>query len=138
MNKRLAKARRILEAQREIDRHADWMLIDLERQQLAIDDRRHRLIGFIETESAFHGFFAGAMMRRLEALENSSAALRDEVRAHKENRLAERARMRGAQAIVEALEADQRRREEHLQLMEAIEASLGRAASASSKLMGSS
>ncbi|VTZ25670.1 conserved hypothetical protein [Methylocella tundrae] len=138
MNKRLVKARRILEAQTEIDRLAGWTLIELQRQLETIEEHRHRLIAFTETEPAFYGLSADAVMRRLEALQKSDAALRAEIRAQTEKRLAERARMRGAEAIAAALEADQRRQEEQLRLMEVIEASVSEVASASSKPIGSS
>ncbi|MGO9673884.1 MAG: hypothetical protein ACLPSF_06895 [Methylocella sp.] len=138
MKKRLGKARRILAAQAELDRLAAWRLIDLERQAAGVDERRIALVGFLDAEPSFGGPFAGAMMRRLEALEASRAALRVEQAAQAEKRLAERARMRCAAGIVKTLEQDEGRREERLQLGEAIEASLARPAQGSGKFEGSS
>ena len=137
MNKRLAKARRILAAQTELDRLAAWRLIDLESQAAGIDERRIALVRFLDTEPSFGGPFAGAMMRRLEGLEASRAALRLEQAAQAERRLVERARTRCAAGIVKALESGERRREERLQLGEAIEASLDRSTQGSGKFDGS-
>lgn len=138
MNKRLAKARRILAAQSELDRLAAWRLVDLERQAAGLDGRRVALVCFLDAEPSFGGPFAGTMMRRLEALEASRASLKLEQAAQAEGRRAERARMRCAGAIVKTLEANERRRQEGLQLDEAIEAARNRRPQGSGKLDGSS
>ncbi len=124
MSKRLDKARRVLTAQIELDRLADWMLEDTGRREAAAAEQYRKLAGFLEAESAFGGLFADVLIQRLHALERTCAALRREREAQAETRLAERARMRGAEAIVGTLEEDKRRREEQLQLDEAIAASL--------------
>ena len=138
MNKRLAKARRILAAQAELDRLAAWRLVDIERQAAGLDERRVALVCFLDAEASFSGPFAGAMMRRLEALEASRASLKLEQAAHAEGRRAERLRMRCAGAIVKALEEDQQRRQEGFQLVEAIEAALNGRVQGSGKLEQSS
>ena len=138
MNRKLARARRILAAQTELDRLAAWRLADLEREASGVDERRIALIRFLDAEPSFGGSFAGAMMRRLETLEASRAALRIEQARQAEGRREERARMRRAADIVETLEKDMRRRAERFQLGEAIEASLGRPPQAPGKFDGSS
>jgi 1-acyl-sn-glycerol-3-phosphate acyltransferase len=138
VNKRLANARRILAAQAELDRLAAWRLVDIERQAAGLDERRVALVCFLDAEASFGGPFAGAMMRRLEALEATRASLKLEQAALAEGRRAERARRRCAGAIVKTLEENERRRREGLQLVEAIEAALNRRAQGSGKLDGSS
>jgi hypothetical protein len=138
VNKRLAKARRILAAQAELDRLAAWRLVELGHQAAGLDERRVALVRFIDAEPSFGGPFAGAMMRRLETLEASRASLKLEEAAQAEARRSERARMRCVGAIVKTLEEDQQRRQEGLQLVEAIEAALNRRAQGSGKLDGSS
>ena len=138
MNDRLRKARRMLAIQAELDRFADWTLIDLERRRTDVEDRRAKLIGFLEAESAVGGIFAGAMLRRLESIEKSCAALRAERDAQAEKRVAERARLRAAEAVFEAIRTGELRREERLRLFETIEASLNRFEPASGKLSRSS
>ncbi len=138
MNRRLAKARRILAAQTGLDRLAAWKLIDLAHQAAEVDARRVGLVGFLDAEPGFGSPFAGAMMRKLESLEASRAALRLEQAAQAERRLAERTRMRCAADIVKMLERDERRRDERLQLSEAIDASLVGSTQGSGKLNRSS
>lgn len=124
VKRRLAKARRILAAQVELDRLAAWRLIDLDHRATDLDERRVALVRFLDAEPSFGSPFAGAMMRRLEALEASRASLRLEQAAQAEGRRAERTRTRCADAIVKTLEEEERRRREGLQLAEAIEAAL--------------
>lgn len=138
MRKRLAKARRILAAQTELERLAAWRFIELERQTASIDERRLDLARFLDTEPSFGGAFAGAMMRRLVALEKSRAALLLEQAAQLERRLAERTRTRRVESVVKDLQAYERRREEQLQLDDAIEASLHWLRQGSGKFEGSS
>lgn len=138
MNRRLARARRVLAAQTELDRLAAWRLVDLERQGAAMDERRAALLRFLDAESSFSGPFAGAMMRRLEAVEAARAAVRLERAAQTERRLAESARTRCAASVVTALETAARRSGERSELAEAIDAALGRQAQGSGKFDGSS
>lgn len=136
MTRKLAKARRILAAQVELDRLAAWGLVDLERQSASLDERHHALIRYLDAEAPFGGVFAGAMIRRLAALEASRAVLRHEQAAQAQARLTERARTRSATGIVEALERAARRWSEQQRLAEAIEAALGQLAQGPGKFDG--
>lgn len=121
MNKRLRTARRVLAAQVELDRLAEWKLIDLERQDAALQERRRDLVRFLDGESALGGLFAVTMMRRLQGLEEQRAVLVAETQAQAALRRDERGRMRGAERIVESLERQARQIEEAHSLAEAIE-----------------
>lgn len=124
MKDRLAKARRLLAVQTDLDRLAAWRLIDLDRRSAALDDRRQALINFLDRSSAFSPFFAGAAMRGLETLQRAAAELSCEQAAQADRRRGERVRLRQAGVIVEKLETEEERRLERLRLADTIEASL--------------
>lgn len=122
MNERLRKAKRMLAVQSDIDRLADWRLVDIARNDAVLSDQRRVLIGFLDAESAFTAPFAAAMMRRLQRLEESRAKLNDEMQAQSRLRLEERRRLRRAQQIVGAVADEARRLEDRRNLFDAIEA----------------
>lgn len=124
MSERLRKARRVLGVQTVLDRLAEWTLVDLECQDAVLQDRRHALIRFIDSETAFAGAFPNAMMRRFEELARQHATLVAEKDAQAEQRREARARLRIAERIVEGLANEARRSQDSRELSEVIEATV--------------
>jgi hypothetical protein len=126
MSERLRKAHRILAVQTQLDRLAEWTLMDLKAQAMVLADQRQGLIRFMDEEPPFAGIFAATMMRRLQAAAEAQVAITNETEAQKIRHREERARLRCAERIVGTLEGEARRRVEANQLAEAIEAALTR------------
>lgn len=127
MTERLRKARRVLAVQLQLDRLAKWTLVDLNAQAVALEDRHHDLVRFMDSESAFSGLFATVMMRRLQAAAEAQAAMVKEIEMQSVRLREERGRLRRVERIVKALQLEARRKEELTRLAEAIDAALTRA-----------
>ncbi len=136
MKKKVERARRVLAAQRDLDRLAGWALADVEHRQAEVEDGRQKLLDFLKDESAFGDLFAAAVLRRLDALKLAQGALRAERAAKVEQHVAERVRTRGAERNFETLVDAERRRDEQLRLAEAVDATLNRLGSGRGKVGG--
>lgn len=122
MSTRLRRARRILAVQTQLDRLAEWRLIDLQSQAATLEDREQALVHFMQEESAFSGIFPATMMRRLQTLVELRAAAVTGQEAQRARHLEERGRLRRAERIVETLEGDAQRSAALGELAEAVEA----------------
>ncbi|SFK04530.1 hypothetical protein [Methylocapsa palsarum] len=125
MNERLQKARRLHAVQSEIDRLADWRLIEIARERALLDERRRTLVAFLDAESAFAAPFAVTMMQRLHRLEERRATLKEEMEALSRRRLEERRRLRRAQQMVRNLTDETRRLDDKQALLDAVESAAG-------------
>lgn len=122
MSNRLCRSRRILAVQSKLDRLAEWRLIDLQFQSVALADRQHDLIRFLSGESEVAGIFPSAVMHRLQTLGRLIATTENEQIAQKNRRLDERVRLRCAERFVSKLEIEARRENTAQQLVDLIAA----------------
>ncbi len=120
---RLRKARRVRDVQVALERLASWSLMDLEREILRLDEQRADLDRFLGGETALGGTFSVTMMRRLQGLAETRAALSAERTLSAERRREERLRLRCAELIVDALDREARRIDGCRELERVVEAS---------------
>lgn len=121
MNERLCRARRILSVQVQIERLAQWRLIDRKSLVLALEDRRKDLLQLLQGESSFNPVFAAAAMRRLQTAAEELAKAMAEMDAQTARYLEERRLSLRAERTFEALRRDAERQEAAHNLAEAIE-----------------
>lgn len=126
MSERLRRSRRILAVQTQLDKLAEWGLIDLETQAAILKDQQCALINFLSGESEVAGIFSTTMMRRLQSIAERLATIAIEREAQKDCHRDERRRLRCAERTVAILESEERREEAQCQLAEVIEAALQR------------
>lgn len=126
MSERLRRARRVLAVQAQLDRLAEWSLIDIKAQAAALEDTQRNLICFMSEESAVAGLFSTLMIHKLQAVAEKLATLVKEQEVQKARQLDERRRLRHAGRMVAKLESDEQRKDAACQLAEAIEAVLQR------------
>jgi hypothetical protein len=134
MTEQLRRSRRVLAVQLQLDRLAEWSLIDLQSQAAGLADQQRGLIRFMSEDLAVGGLFSSTMMRRLQTLAEMLATIVNEQDTQRGRHLEERSRLRGAEAIVTNLRSDVRHKDELRQLSEAIEAALQHESQASRKL----
>jgi len=68
MSERLRRSRRVLAVQSQLDRLAQWNLIDLQSRAVVLGDQQCGLVRFMSEESVVAGIFSSTMMRRLQTL----------------------------------------------------------------------
>jgi hypothetical protein len=134
MNERLRRSHRILAVQSQLDKLAEWSLIDLRSLASALGYQQRGLVRFMSEEVAVAGIFSSAMMRRLETLAEMLATTATEQEVQRNRHLEARRRLRRAEWIVTNLESEVRHKEALRQLAEIIETALHRASQASCKL----
>jgi len=135
MSERLRRSRRVLVVQSQLDRLAEWTLIDLQSKIAVLEDQRRDLSDFLSEESAVAGIFSSAMMHRLRAIAETTAALANEREAQRNRRLEARRHLRSAAHLVAALEGAERRKDSLRQFEQAVEAAFQRASQAPGKLI---
>ncbi len=121
---RLQKARRVLAVQAALERLASWSLADLGHEIARSEERRADLDRFLDGETALGGAFSAAMMRRLQGLAETQAALNIEKDLCAVRRREERLRLRCAELIVDALGRETRRIDDLRELERVTETSL--------------
>ena len=126
MNERLRRSRRVLAVQSQLDRLAQWSLIDLQSRAVVLGDQQCGLVRFMSEESAITGIFSSTMMRRLQTLAEMLATIVNEQEVQRGRHLEECRRLRRAECIVTNLESEVRRKEALRQLAEIIETALQR------------
>jgi len=134
MTDQLRRSRRILAVQSQLDRLAQWSLIDLQSRAAVLEDQQRGLIRFLSEELTIAEIFSSTMMRRLQTLAEMLATIASEQDAQRDRHLEERSRLRRAKAIVATLESEAQHKDELRQLAEAIEIALQRESQASRKL----
>src|ERR1019366_5099333 len=134
MSERLRRSRRVLAVQSQLDKLAEWCLIDLQSQAVVLGDQQRGLVRFMSEESALAGIFSLTMMRRLQIIAERLAAIAAEQEVQRGRHLDERSRLRRAERIVGTLESEARRKVALLRLAESIEAALQHGSKASRKL----
>jgi hypothetical protein len=121
MQKRAAKAKRILAAQQKLHRMEQWKLAELQQQLAALKAAQIELIDALNGENALHGLFIDTTARRLGTLaeqeQNVAHAAHEQSLRTKEHAARERVSERFAQATVQDLERELERKE----LVETIE-----------------
>lgn len=121
MEKRAAKAKRILAAQQKMHRMEQWKLAELQQRLAALKAAQVELIDALNGENALHGLFIDTTARRLGSLaeEEQHVALASHAQSlrTKEHAARERVTERFAQAAAQDLERELERKE----LMEIIE-----------------
>jgi hypothetical protein len=121
MQKRAAKAKRILAAQQKLHRMEQWKLAELQQRLAALKAAQVALIEALNGENALHGLFIDTTARRLGSLaeEEQSVMRSTSEQASRTQEHAVRARVseRFAQATAQDLERELERKE----LMEIIE-----------------
>lgn len=122
MNERLCRTRRILAVQSQLDRLAQWKLIDLQSKVAALENQQRRIICFMQGEPAVAEIFSSTMIRRLQSIAEMFATIASESEVQTARHRDERGRLRRTERIVETLESEARRKNELNQLVEAIEA----------------
>jgi len=126
MSERLRRSRRVLAVQAQLDRLAQWSLIDLQSRAAVLGDQQRGLVRFISEESLVSGIFSSTMMRRLQTLAEMLATIASEQDVQRGRHLEERRRLHRAEWIVTILESEARRKEVLRQLAEIIETALQR------------
>jgi hypothetical protein len=126
MSERLRRSRRVLAVQSQLDRLAQWSLIDLQSRAVVLVDQQRGLVRFMSEESLVAGFFSSTMMRRLQTLAEMLATIASEQDVQRGRHLEERRRLHRAEWIVTTLESEVRRKEALRQLAEIIETALQR------------
>ncbi|MGA9486257.1 MAG: hypothetical protein WBV25_04165 [Methylocella sp.] len=126
MNERLRRSRRVLAVQSQLDRLAQWSLIDLQSRAVVLGDQQRGLVRFMSEESLVAGIFSSTMMRRLQTLAEMLATIASEQDLQRGRHLEERRRLHCAEWIVTILESEVRRKEALRQLAEIIETALQR------------
>jgi hypothetical protein len=134
MSERLRRSRRVLAVQSQLDRLAEWCLIDLQSQATVLRDQQRGLVRFMSEESAVAGVFSLTMTRRLQSLADRLATIATEQEAQRGRHLDERSHLRRAERIVADLESEVRRKAALSQLAESIEGALQHGSKASRKL----
>ena len=124
MSERLRRSRRVLAVQSQLDRLAQWSLIDLQSRAAVLGDQLRGLVRFISEESLVSGIFSSTMMRRLQTLAEMLATIASEQDVQRGRHLEERRRLHRAEWIVTNLEIEVRRKEALRQLAEIIETAL--------------
>jgi hypothetical protein len=124
MRELLRRSQRILAVQSQLDKLAEWGLIDLQSQEATLWDRHRSLVRFMSEESSVAGIFSSTMMHRLQTIAEKLAAIAKEQDAQRDRHLNERRRLRRAVRIFTALEIEARRKDAMHQLAESIEAAL--------------
>jgi hypothetical protein len=124
MSERLRRSRRVLAVQSQLDRLAQWSLIDLQSRAAVLGDQQRGLVRFISEESLVSGIFSSTMMRRLQTLAEMLATIASEQDVQRGRHLEERRRLHRAEWIVTNLEIEVRRKEALRQLAEIIETAL--------------
>jgi len=119
---RLRKARRVLAVQAALERLAAWSVSDLENQDVLVQERRADLVRFLDAETALGSAFSAAILRRLQGLAETQAALAAEKDLCAARRREERLRLRCAELIVDRLAGETRRIDELRRLDRVIEA----------------
>ncbi len=85
MSERLRRSRRVLAVQSQLDRLAQWSLIDLQSQAVVLGDQQRGLVRFMSEESLVAGIFSSTMMRRLQTLAEMLATIASEQDVQRKN-----------------------------------------------------
>jgi hypothetical protein len=126
MNKRLQSVGRILEAQRQLYRAAEWQLARLKRQEADLEAEQLSLIAALNDDQALQGLFIEATANRLRAVAKRIEAAR-QARERQEAELAEQAvRVKRAERLADSVELEHRRAEERRELAQIVEQAVGR------------
>jgi hypothetical protein len=126
MSERLRRSRRVLAVQSQLDRLAQWNLIDLQSRAVVLGDQQCNLVRFMSEDSVVAGIFSSTMIRRLQTLAEMLATIASEQDVQRGRHLEERRRLHRAEWIVTILESEVRRKEALRQLAEIIETALQR------------
>lgn len=126
MSERLRRSRRVLAVQSQLDRLAEWRLIELQSLASALGDKQRDLIGLLSGESGISGIFSGMILRRLQTVEEMLVTVANAQQTQSGCHQNERRRLRCAERIVANLESEERRTDALCQLAEVIEAALQR------------
>lgn len=126
MTERLRRSRRVLAVQSQLDRLAEWSLMDVQTQAAVLVDQRHGLHRFMSEGSEVSGMFSSTMMHRLQTIAEKLAALAIEQESRRGCHLDERRRLRRAEIMVGHLENEVRCKDTLRQLTELVEAALQR------------
>ena len=121
MGEQLRRSRRILDVQSQLDKLADWKLIDLQTQATILKNQQRDLIHFLSEESEVSGFFSSTMIRRLQTIADKLTTLGIELESQRSRHLAERKRLRCAERTFAIYERDEWHKKILCQLVEAIE-----------------
>lgn len=121
MQKRAAKAKRILAAQQKLHRMEQWKLAELQQRLAALKAAQVALIEALNGENALHGLFIDTTARRLGSLaEEEQSVMRatsEQALRTKEHAVRARVSERFAHATAQDLEREVERKE----LMEIID-----------------
>ena len=82
--------------QSQLDRLAEWCLIDLQSQAAVLGGQQRGLVRFMAEEPAVTGIFSLTMMRRLQTIAEILATIANEQEAQRGRHLDERCRLRRA------------------------------------------
>ncbi|HVY43462.1 MAG TPA: hypothetical protein VG966_10555 [Hyphomicrobiaceae bacterium] len=126
MMSRAEKTRRIARVQQQMQRAEEWRLGDLQRRRSRVEADEREVLAALGEENALHGLFLDTMARRLHALAQEAARLRDEEKAQIRRLLAATGKLKVAERLAATAAEEARREEDKKQLADIIDETVAR------------
>jgi hypothetical protein len=124
MKKRLDSITRVLDAQRQLHRAAEWQLARLQRQEAELEEDQRSLIAALNDDNALQGLFIEATAKRMRAVARKIDATKEAKAQQAREVAAQASRVKRAERLAETVEREHRRDEERRDLAEVIEQAL--------------
>lgn len=126
MQKRLRSLQRILVAQKDLQRIAEWKLANLQRREVDLQKDQERLVSYLDEQHAFTPSYAKTIIGRLQALATLKQATIAEKQRQAERLLTETRRVGQMERRVDAAAEILRRVQARKDLEEIVEAEVMR------------
>jgi hypothetical protein len=121
MQARAQKIRRIVKAQEQLKLAEEWRLRSLDGKLAKTETAEGELVAALGADSALHGLFVDATVRRLRAVAEDVARIREAKERQSRKLLASAVLLRTAERLSAAAEQEMQREIEKKELLELIE-----------------
>lgn len=121
MQKRVKKAERIVDVQRQIQRAETWRLENLKHTIADIEAAEVEVIAALNSDDALHGLFIEARARRLRALNEDRSRALVELEHQTAVVLEQSSKLKGAERLLKDVTEEADRAAEQAELQEVIE-----------------
>ncbi len=120
MQARVRKIRRIVKAQEQLKLAEEWRLRSLDGRLAKTEAAEGELVAALGAESALHGLFVDATVRRLRAVAEDAARIREAKERQSRKLLASATLLRTAERLSATAEQEMQREIEKKELLELI------------------